>query len=135
MRLPHTAPRNRGTCVLTEIDQNVEWMTQGRSLEGALVAGDLMAGIQPCVHSFTSNFLNKSLSGNRDEATNRLLDALRWFGDPSFEESGGVQIVKWIAALERLTATDRLDRGITHRFCTRVALLASGLGAGNSEKA
>ncbi len=75
MRLPHTAPsRNPETCVLTEINQNVEWMVQSRSLEGALVVGDLMAGVPPCVRGFASDLLNKSLSGNRDEATNRLLE-------------------------------------------------------------
>ncbi|MGD0295418.1 MAG: hypothetical protein ABSB30_16340 [Terracidiphilus sp.] len=136
MRLPHTAPtRNRETCVLREIDTSVEWTWQGRSLEGALVAGNLMASVPPCFQDYASNFLNKGLSGNRDETTNRLLDALKWFGDASFEESGGVQIVKWIAALERLTATERIDSGITHRFCKRVALLASGLGTGHVERA
>lgn len=136
MRLPHTAPsRNRETCVLREIDGNVEWTWQGRSLEGALVAGDPMTAVPPCFRNFASNLLNNSLSGRRDETTNRLLDALKWFGDASFEESGGVQIVKWIAALERLTATERIGRDITHRFCKRVALLASGLGTGHVEKA
>jgi hypothetical protein len=136
MRLPHTAPsRNRETCVLTEIDKKVEWTWHGRSLEGALVAGDPLAGIAPCTRTFASELLNKGLSGKRDEATTRLIDALKWFGDASFEESGGVQIVKWIAALERLTATERLYTGLTHNFCTRVALLASGLGAGKVEDA
>lgn len=136
MRLPHTAPaRNRETCVLTDVDDNVEWKWQGRALDGALVVGDLWAAIPACIRGSASNLLTEGLSGERDEATNRLLDALKWFGDASFEESGGVQIVKWIAALERLTATERLDSGITHRFCTRVALLASGLGAGHVEKA
>ena len=136
MRLPHTAPsRNRETCVLRDIEGNVKWTWQGPSIEGALVAGDPLAGTSGCFQGFASNLLNKSLSGNRDEITNRLLDALKWFGDASFEESGGVQIVKWIAALERLTATEWIDRGITHRFCKRVALLASGLGMGHVEKA
>jgi hypothetical protein len=136
MRLPHTAPtRNRETCVLTDIDNQVEWTWQGRALDGALVSGDPTAAIPACLQSFASKLLNEGLSGDRDEATNRLIDSLRWFGDASFEESGGVQIVKWIAALERLTATERLDRGITHRFSTRVALLASGLGASHVEKA
>jgi len=84
---------------------------------------------------FACNLLNKGLSGNRDEAITRLLDGLKWFGDASFEESGGVQIVKWIAALERLTATERLYKGMTHNFCKRVALLASGLGTGKVERA
>lgn len=136
MRLPHTAPaRNRETCVLTDIDNNVEWTWQGRALDGALVAGDPTVAIPAYLRSVVSNLLTEGLSGDRDEVTNRLLDALKWFGDASFEESGGVQIVKWIAALERLSATERLDSGITHRFCQRVALLASGLGAGRVEKA
>ena len=136
MRLPHTAPaRNRETCVLIDVDDNVEWTWQGRALDGALVAGDPTAAIPNSLRSFASNLLTEGLSGNRDEATNRLVDALKWFGDASFEESGGVQIVKWIAALERLIATERSDNGITHRFCTRVALLASGLDSGHVEKA
>ena len=136
MRLPHTAPsRNRETCVLTDVDDKVSWTWQGTRLEGALVAGDPTAGIAPCVRSFASDLLSKSLTGNRDEVTIRLLDALKWFGDASFEESGGVQIVKWIAALERLTATERLYKGVTHNFCERVALLASGLGTGRVENA
>jgi hypothetical protein len=131
MRLPHTAPsRDRETCVLTDIGNNVKWTWHGPSLEGALVAGDPMGGITPCTKRFASDLLHSGLSGNRDEPTTRLFDALRWFGDASFEESPGVQIVKWIAALERLTATDRLYKGVTHNFCKRVALLASGLGAG-----
>ena len=136
IRLPHTAPsRNRETCVLTDIENKVEWTWHGNSLEGALVAGDPVAWIAQPTRTCASHLLNVALDGNRDEATTRLLDALRWFGDASFEESGGVRIVKWIAALERLTATERLSKGITHNFCKRVALLASGLGTGNVEKA
>jgi len=136
MRLPHTAPaRNRETCVLTDVDDKVAWTWQGQALDGALVAGDPTAAVPPCLRSSASNLLAEGLGGDRDEATNRLLDALKWFGDASFEESGGVQIVKWIAALERLTATERLDTGIGHRFCKRVALLASGLGSGHVEQA
>lgn len=136
MRLPHTAPsRNRETCVLTEVNNSVTWTWQGRSLDGALVSGDPTTDIPVCLQGFAADLLNKSLTGSRDESTIRLLDALKWFGDASFEESGGVQIVKWIAALERLTATERIDSGITHRFCKRVALLASGLGTGQVDNA
>jgi hypothetical protein len=136
MRLPHTAPsRNRETCVLTEVDRKITWTWHGASLEGALVAGNPLDAVPPCMVGFASNLLTKAQSGNRDEVTNRLLDALKWFGDASFEESGGVQIVKWIAALERLTATERMRQGITHNFCKRVALLAAGLGKGNVEVA
>ncbi|MGA3053340.1 MAG: hypothetical protein ABSD63_03965 [Candidatus Korobacteraceae bacterium] len=135
MRLPHTAPsRNRETCVLSEVDSNIKWTWQGRRLEGALVAGDPMVGVPEALRKFAAHLLTKSLSGDRSEMTNRLLDALRWFGDASFEESSGVQIVKWIAALERLTTTERRDKGITHNFCMRVALLASSLKRGDVER-
>lgn len=136
IRLPHTAPsRNRETCVLTDIGNKVEWSWYGHLSEGALVAGDPMTWIAHPTRTFAAHLLSVALDGNRDEATTRLLDALKWFGDASFEESGGVQIVKWIAGLERLTATERQSQGITHNFCKRVALLASGLGSGNVEKA
>ena len=136
MRLPHTtASRNRETCMLTEINGNVAWRWQGKALDGALVVGDLVADLCAAEHQFACLLLEKSLSGKRSEATNRLIDALKWFGDASFEESSGVQIVKWVAALERLIAVERLHRGIFHRFCKRVALLASGLGSGNVERA
>lgn len=136
MRLPHTTPsRNRETCVLTEVNNEVKWAWHSRSLEGAMLAGDPLEAVPPCSKTFAAELLNMGLSGNRDEATTRLLDALRWFGDGSFEESAGVQIVKWIAALERLTGTKRLPSGITRNFCKRVALLASGLGAGKVEDA
>lgn len=127
--------RNRETCVLTEIDNKVEWSWQGPSLDGALVAGDPLDLVPQCIKNFAADLLTASLSGQRDEATNRLLDALQWFGDASFEESGGVQIVKWVAALERLTASERLYKGLTHNFCRRVGLLASGLGTGDVEGA
>jgi hypothetical protein len=136
MRLPHTAPsRYRETCVLTEVDNKVEWTWHGANLEGALVAGDVVTAIPLSLRDCASELLNKSLAGHRDEVTMRLLDALKWFGDASFEESGGVQIVKWIAALERLTGTERLYKGVTHNFCTRVSLLASGAGKGKVEGA
>lgn len=136
MRLPHTTPsRNRETCVLTEFNSEVKWAWHGRSLEGAMIAGDPLGGVPARTKTFAADLLNMGLSGSRDEATTRLLDALKWFGDGSFEESAGVQIVKWIAALERLTGTKRLPSGITRNFCKRVALLASGLGVGKVEDA
>jgi hypothetical protein len=127
--------RNRQTCVLTDVRNQVEWTWHGRTLEGALVAGDPLDALPQHIRTFASDLLNMSLPGNRGEATTRVLDALKWFGDASFEESAGVQIVKWVAGLERLTGTERLDYGITKSFCKRVALLASGLGGGNVEQA
>ena len=136
MRLPHTAPsRNRETCVLTEVGSEIEWRWEGKRLEGALVAGDPLAGVPDIFRSYASQLLTLSLGGERPEATNRLVDALKWFGDASFEDSGGVQIVKLIAALERLTTTERLSGNLTHVFCKRVAYLASVFGRDDLEKA
>jgi hypothetical protein len=123
MRLPHTAPaRNRETCALREVNGKVEWRWQGRALEGALVAGDWFSSIPQTYRDYASYLLSCCLSGKRSEATTRLLDALKWFGDAAFEVSSGVQIAKWIAALERLTTTDQFN---THVFCMRIALLIS----------
>ena len=136
MRLPHTAPaRNRETCVLTDIDDHVEWTWQRLAPWMAPFAGDPTDGVPACIRGFAAVLLSEGLSGTRDEATNRVLDAVRWFGDASFEESGGVQIVKWIAAPGIRTATERIDTGITHRFCRGFTLFASGLGAGQVEQA
>src|SRR5579872_932965 len=106
MRLPHTAPaRNRQTCVLADVQDRIEWTWHGRTLEGALVAGDPLAALPEHIRTFASDLLGMSLPGRRHEVTTRVLDALKWFGDASFEESAGVQIVKWVAGLERLTGT------------------------------
>jgi hypothetical protein len=48
-----------------------------------MIAGDPLAGVSPCTKTFAAVLLNMGLSGNRDEATTRLLDALKWFGDAS----------------------------------------------------
>src|SRR5262249_41678373 len=58
MRLPHTAPsRNRETCVLIDVGNKVEWNWQGRSLEGALVAGNPTEGVTPGTREFASDLL------------------------------------------------------------------------------
>ena|ERR1035438_2004590 len=133
IRLPHTAAvRNRETCVLREVNGKIEWTWHGRGTEGALVENDWFASIPQAYRNFASHLLFSCLSGKRSEATNRLVDALKWFGDAAFESSSGVQIAKWIAALERLTTTGRFN---THVFCVRVALLTSNLEGGSIDNA
>jgi hypothetical protein len=86
MRLPHTAAvRNRETCVPNEIDGKIEWTWHGRGTEGALVENDWFASIPESYLNFASHLLVSCLSGRRSDATNRLVDALRWFGDAAFE--------------------------------------------------
>lgn len=125
MRLPHvSAARDRETCILTEQEGHFSCTWYGRSMQGASVRNDWFANLPQGYCGLGSYLLHACLSGKRTESANRLVDALRWFGDASFEESCGVKISKWIAALERLTTTAHFD---THTFCVRIALLTSDL--------
>lgn len=127
MRLPHvSAARDRETCILAEKDGEFSWTWYGRGMQGASVRNDWAASLPQEYCNLASYLLHACLSGKRTEAANRLVDALRWFGDASFEESCGVKVSKWIAALERLTTTAHFN---THTFCVRIALLASDLDA------
>ena len=133
MRLPHTsAARNRETCVLSEENGKVEWTWYGRELEGALVGGNWFDSIPQNFRCFAGHLLASCLNGRQSEATNRLVDALKWFGDASFEESSGVQIAKWVTALERLTTTGGFN---TNVFSERVAILTGEREAGQLERA
>ena len=62
-----------------------------------------------------------TVAGKKSETASRLGDALTWFGQAAFESTPGIQIVNFVAALERLTTTESFG---THKFCSRVALLA-----------
>ncbi len=132
MRLPHvSAARDRQTCILTEKDGEYSWTWHGRSMEGARVRNDWFGSFSQNYCGLASYLLRACLSGQRSEAANRLVDALRWFGDASFEESCGVKVSKWIAALERLTTTGHFH---THTFCVRMALLTSDLGEASLDR-
>jgi hypothetical protein len=59
-----------------------------------------------------------------DELNQRLLDALNWFGQALLEQSAAAKIVKYTAALERLTMTGKIDPGeIEKRIIERIAML------------
>jgi hypothetical protein len=64
-----------------------------------------------------------------DVAT-RWLDALSWYGQAVEERVPSAKIVKYVAALERLTITEETptddDRGLTDAVTRRAALLAGG---------
>jgi hypothetical protein len=68
-----------------------------------------------------AHLISTTVVGKRSEAAERVTDALTWFGDAAFESAPGVQIVNFVAALERLTTTEAFR---PHNFCSRVALLA-----------
>jgi hypothetical protein len=53
----------------------------------------------------------------------RFLDAMAWYGQAISEKQISVQIVKCVAALERLTVTKKLEKGLTDTVVRRTALL------------
>jgi hypothetical protein len=63
------------------------------------------------------------------EIATRWLDALNWYGQAVSERVPSVQIVKYVATLERLTITEKTppdeDRGLTDAVTRRAALFAS----------
>jgi hypothetical protein len=61
-----------------------------------------------------------------DELNQRLLDALNWFGQAVVEPSTAAAIVKYTAALERLTMTGHVASGIEETVVRRVSLLNFG---------
>ena len=58
-----------------------------------------------------------------DELNQRLLDALNWFGQAIVEQNAGAKIVKYAAALERLTVTSHINSGIEALVIKRVRIL------------
>jgi hypothetical protein len=72
-----------------------------------------------------------------DVAT-RWLDALSWYGQAVEERVPSAKIVKYVAAVERLTITEETptddDRGLTDAVTRRAALLAGGADETELEK-
>jgi hypothetical protein len=58
-----------------------------------------------------------------DELNQRLLDALNWFGQGTVEPNTAAAIVKYTAALERLTMTGHVATGIEELVIRRVLFL------------
>jgi hypothetical protein len=59
-----------------------------------------------------------------DELNQRLLDALNWFGQALLEQNAAAKVVKYTAALERLTMTGKVDTGkIEKLIIDRVTML------------
>ena len=104
-----------------EIKGELDFVTVRRS-QKALVDDDWYTRVRqfPAFWSGCEYLLTSAISGKKSEMTVRIVDGLTWFGEAAFESAPGTQIVKFIAALERLTTTQHFN---THVFCTRVALL------------
>jgi hypothetical protein len=123
MRLPHIAAhRDREAYLLIQEGSKITWQWDGPSLEAALVADGWLNQIHEVYRYAVAHLLHESTLGHHSEIAARIADATRWYNDVSFENAAGVQVVKLVAALERLTVTGQFE---IHKFCKRVALLAS----------
>ena len=94
----------------TPTDKN--WTNVLRSPDGAFRAA--ASALNACRHP-----------QSRYHLTERFLDAMAWYGQAVSEPQISVQIVKYVAALERLTITKKLDRALTSTVVRRTALLTS----------
>jgi hypothetical protein len=123
MRVAHiafTQPSATEFAVTSNGEFNLVW---SRKASGALVEKDWYAAMQKWqgFWALAAHFLATTLLGRRSEISYRVENALTWFGDSAFESAAGTQIVNFVAALERLTTTEAFS---THKFCSRVAILA-----------
>jgi len=123
MRLAHTAytrPRQTEYAVSENGELDFVW---SRRSSGALVEKDWYLAMCKWRGFWrdAAHLVSTAVAGVRSETAERVTDALTWFGDAAFESAPGIQIVNFVAALERLTTTESFS---THKFCSRVALLA-----------
>jgi len=123
MRLAH-ASQSRAACGQHAVQMNGKLhLNMFRRVPEALVGDDwhIAMGQFQIFWKRAAHLLCTTVQGKRSEIANRLIDALSWFGEAAFEPAAGTQIVKFVAALERLTTTEQLR---TRFFCARIALLS-----------
>jgi hypothetical protein len=123
MRLAHSAhaqPRQTEHALSQNGKLDFVW---SRKASGALVGKNwyLLIDKSQGFLQRAAHLISTTVVGKRSEAAERVIDALTWFGDAAFESAPGVQIVNFVAALERLTTTEAFR---PHNFCSRVAFLA-----------
>jgi len=123
MRLVHTEPATSGfSNYLVEKEGSIS-LSWSRTMEGAAVVGGWFKQVHIEHQKLVSWFLRDIVYDERTEVTERLIDALSWFGDAAFEPSPGAKIAKLVMLLERLTGTTK--KFSKKRFCARVAIMAS----------
>jgi hypothetical protein len=89
-----------------------DWTNVLKNPDGAFAAA--ASALNACRHPQSSSHL-----------IDRYLDAMAWYGQAVSESQTSVQIVKYVAALERLTITKKLEGGLTNAVIRRTALLTS----------
>ena len=123
MRLGNSAPRKAQECTIAvERNGNLD-LTSSRRGGGALVGEDWAhwVGQNQLFWRQAAHLVDMCRHRRRSEVAERALDALRWFGEATFEPSPGAQIVKYVLALERMTTTQTFT---IPNFCARVAILS-----------
>lgn len=104
-----------GWSSLGEVGLPDDWTSQ--ILEGEGQMGLDQAGV--LLESRLNPDLERPLS-------QRLLDALQWFGEAARDPSPSTRVIKYVTSLERLTLTTKVD-DIAENVSDRVAALATGL--------
>lgn len=89
-----------------------DWTKVLKSPDGAFRAA--ASALNACRHPQSSSHL-----------IDRFLDAMAWYGQAVSEPQTSVQVVKYVAALERLVITKKLDKGLTKAVIGRTSLLIS----------
>jgi len=117
------------TCEIVT-DQNNHILTTVNYDWWGVTAGEgwydnLMLHAAPLWHLFEEAIDGLRLEEIKDELNQRLLDAINWFGQAVVEPNPAAKIVKYSAALERLTMTGHLPSGIEARIIKRVVDLNS----------
>ena len=123
MRVAHVAytqPSKIEYAITKNAQLDFVWSRRG---SGALVEKDWYLSMQNWqgFWNLAAHLVRTTLAGKRSDISYRVEDALTWFGNAAFESAPGTQIVNFVAALERLTTTEAFS---THKFCSRVAILA-----------
>jgi hypothetical protein len=99
-----------------------DWTNVLKTPDGAFKAA--ASALNACLHPQSSSHL-----------IDRYLDAMAWYGQAVSEPQTSVRIVKYVAALERLTITKKLEEGLANAVIRRTALLTSDDATVNYESA
>jgi hypothetical protein len=124
----HNAPFETRELVTDSNDHVLVTFRQGG--RGA-IAGDgwyaaLLEDVGILWHLFEEAINALRVGEKCDELNQRLLDAVNWFGQAVVEPNSAAKVVKYTAALERLTMTRHLESGIEALIIKRVSFLNGG---------
>ena len=133
LRLGHDRGYSERTASLTRGPDGTFRHSIGQRGEGALLNAGWYSAWRRTMHGFfrlQAARLKVIIPGNKSDHRDRWLDALNWYGQAVSERLPSAQLVKYVAALERLTVTAEDHTNEDHReevtdiVTRRTALLA-----------